>query len=70
MSSCSSCTSSAQFSIKAYQQQQQKSQIDPSQQSQKDAGHTAHLDNDFAKGDAAVRAWKPVLPDIKDPNIQ
>lgn len=52
MSSCSSCTSSAQFSIKAYQQQQQKSQIDPSQQSQKDAGHTAHLDNDFAKGDA------------------
>jgi hypothetical protein len=25
---------------------------------------------DVAKGDAAVRAWKPVLPDIQDPNIQ
>jgi hypothetical protein len=25
---------------------------------------------DIAKGDAAVRAWKPVLPDIQDPNIQ
>jgi len=25
---------------------------------------------DIAKGDAAVRAWKPVLPDIKDPDIQ
>lgn len=25
---------------------------------------------DVAKGDAAVRAWKPVLPDIKDPNVQ
>jgi TPR repeat protein len=25
---------------------------------------------DVAKGDAAVRAWKPVLPDIKDPDIQ
>jgi uncharacterized protein len=25
---------------------------------------------DVAKGDAAVKAWKPVLPDIKDPNIQ
>ena len=52
MSSCSSCTSSAQFSIKAYQQQQQKAQLDPTQQSKKDTGHTAHLENDFAKGDA------------------
>jgi TPR repeat protein len=25
---------------------------------------------DVAKGDAAVRAWKPVLPDIKDPDVQ
>jgi len=25
---------------------------------------------DVAKGDAAVPAWKPVLPDIQDPNIQ
>jgi TPR repeat protein len=25
---------------------------------------------DVAKGDEAVRAWKPVLPDIKDPDIQ
>jgi TPR repeat protein len=25
---------------------------------------------DVAKGDQAVRAWKPVLPDIKDPDIQ
>jgi TPR repeat protein len=25
---------------------------------------------DVAMGDAAVRAWKPVLPDIKDPNVQ
>jgi hypothetical protein len=25
---------------------------------------------DIAKGDAAVRAWKPVLPQIEDPNIQ
>jgi len=25
---------------------------------------------DVAKGDAAVKAWKPVLPDIKDPDIQ
>jgi hypothetical protein len=25
---------------------------------------------DIAKGDEAVRAWKPVLPDIQDPNIQ
>jgi TPR repeat protein len=25
---------------------------------------------EVAKGDAAVRAWKPVLPDIQDPNIQ
>ena len=26
--------------------------------------------DDIAKGDAAVRAWKPVLPDIKDPDVQ
>ncbi|MDQ7247227.1 tetratricopeptide repeat protein [Dongia sedimenti] len=25
---------------------------------------------DVAKGEAAVRAWKPVLPDIQDPNVQ
>ena len=25
---------------------------------------------DVAKGDALVKAWKPVLPDIQDPNIQ
>jgi TPR repeat protein len=25
---------------------------------------------DVAKGDEAVRAWKPVLPDIQDPNVQ
>jgi TPR repeat protein len=25
---------------------------------------------DVAKGDAAVRAWKPVLPDIKDPEVE
>jgi uncharacterized protein len=25
---------------------------------------------DVVKGDQAVRAWKPVLPDIQDPNIQ
>ena len=25
---------------------------------------------DIAKGDAAVKAWKPVLPDIQDPNVQ
>ena len=26
--------------------------------------------DEIAKGDALVKAWKPVLPDIQDPNVQ